>query len=103
MNNLWKKKSIEDGTGYVNLLSSTHSWLDIDQERKLMKAYQSLKDNRKSIELRTQGNEKFRSKDWMTAMKFYNRSLCSAETGSENIALAYSNRSACFFPLGDVQ
>ncbi|XP_055307691.1 SET and MYND domain-containing protein DDB_G0273589-like isoform X2 [Sitodiplosis mosellana] len=32
-------------------------------------------------------------------MDFYNQSLCYAENGSKNVALAYAHRSACFFHM----
>lgn len=38
-------------------------------------------------------------KNWEKAAISYNKSLCFAEPGTENIALAYSNRSACFFKV----
>lgn len=53
-----------------------------------------------SINHRQNGNKLFAEKKWSKAMNSYNRSLCLAEKSpSENVSLAYANRSACFFEL----
>lgn len=52
-----------------------------------------------SSDFRSDGNAKFKEKKWFEAMSFYNQSLCFAKTGSENVSLAYANRSTCFFHL----
>ncbi|XP_055326481.1 uncharacterized protein LOC129580260 [Sitodiplosis mosellana] len=57
------------------------------------------KDNEFSTALHQRGNEFFRAENWSEAMTWYNRSLSYAEIGSENVALAYSSRSACFFNM----
>lgn len=58
------------------------------------------KDNRKSLEARNQGNFYFKEKDYVEALKYYNKSLCFAPIGSENLALAYANRSAVYLNTG---
>lgn len=47
--------------------------------------------------LRVQGNRWFTDKLYERAMEKYNASLSYAEKGSEQMAKAYGNRSACFF------
>lgn len=59
----------------------------------------SVKNNGQSTEHRKLGNKLFAQKKWREAMESYNKSLCYAENNSENVALVYSNRSACFFHM----
>lgn len=93
MENLWKKHVNQ--TGYIKLFSSIQS-SECDEDLRLYKSY---KNNQRSTDLRMNGNVKFRQGHWLEAMKLYNQSLCFAETGSENVALAYANRSHCFYQL----
>ncbi|XP_055306395.1 SET domain-containing protein 3-like [Sitodiplosis mosellana] len=67
-----------------------------DMAMELLKMQQTRKNNQKSTEWRLKGNELFHQEDWPEATTCYTKSLCYAEVGSENVALAYSNRSACF-------
>lgn len=57
------------------------------------------KCNEKSTKLRKLGNEKKDMKDWFGAMTYYNRSLRFAENNTENLGLAYANRSICFLQM----
>lgn len=57
------------------------------------------KSDGKSLEKRTEGNKQFGKGEWAGAMEKYNESLCFATSGSQNIRLAYANRSACFLNL----
>lgn len=57
------------------------------------------KDNKKSLAFRALGNDFFSKKNFTEAMKLYNKSLCFAENGTENISLAYANRSSCFLHM----
>lgn len=59
----------------------------------------SKKDDKQSASCREEGNVEFKKKKWDEAMNLYNESLCFAEINSENISLAYANRSACFLHL----
>lgn len=56
----------------------------------------SLKSNEKSNALRTNGNEFYSKRKFFDSMLMYNKSLCLAEPGSENVGLAYANRSAVY-------
>lgn len=103
MNNLWKKESVGSNDRYVDLfaLSQEDKWqqFQLDLQVDLLKTHQFGKDNQRSTELRIQGNQLFHSKKWFDAMMCYNESLRFAEFESENVALAYANRSMCFFHM----
>lgn len=81
----WMKKTHEDIKQYIKEKKGGQLWLKSDE------AATSDRDS---------GNQYFAKKMFREAMDFYNKSLCFAENGSENISLAYSNRSACFFNMG---
>lgn len=57
------------------------------------------KSNERSRELRKLGNAFFslKNKDYVKALELYNQSICAAETGSEDLAIGYANRSAIYF------
>jgi SET and MYND domain-containing protein 4 len=50
-----------------------------------------------STEFRKIGNEHFAIKEFDSALKLYNQSICFAEQGSENLSIGYANRSAVYF------
>lgn len=93
MENLWHKEC--DNAQYVDLFKPAQS----SPINHTPSSYQFGKNNERSIALRNDGNEKFRLENWEEALNSYNRSLCFAENGSENVGLAYANRSACFFRM----
>lgn len=101
MANLWGKESGQSGSIYVNLFASVPEKSEnrVDNEWKNPNLYRSLKDNQYSTELRMKAHSQFRAGCWTEAMQLYNESLCFAEIDSENVALAYANRSACFFSI----
>ncbi|XP_055295211.1 SET and MYND domain-containing protein DDB_G0273589-like [Sitodiplosis mosellana] len=102
MDNLWKKESTEAGARYVDLIPFMHGMEHIGEgiiEKFGKKTIPIQKDNEFSTTLRRRGNEFFKAENWSKAMDSYNESLCFAEIGSENVALAYFNRSACFFRM----
>lgn len=65
----------------------------------LKMAHRNSKNNQKAIHNRELGNIFFKQNQYRQAMESYNHSLCLSEIGSENISLAYANRSVCFFHL----
>lgn len=67
-----------------------------DSAKVELKKPHRLKDNELSVELRIRGNILFSNGKWVEAMELYNQSLCFAEIGSENVSLAFANRSSCF-------
>lgn len=97
MNNLWKKETAT--AEYVDIFASVKGLCFNSFYFDLLKTKQTQKDNRRSIEWRKKGHEFFRQENWLEAMSCYNHSLCSAVVGSENVALAYLNRSVCFFNM----
>jgi len=54
------------------------------------------KSAKRSKELRFQGNEFFKKREFMQALVYYNKSLCYAPNGSEEMAHAFNNRSAVY-------
>lgn len=94
MEKLWKKESGQ--SIYVDLFASHEMCEDECEE---FYEYQSQKDNQQSTELRMKGNMKFRMGLLSEAMNLYNESVCFAEIGTENVALAYVNRAECFLQL----
>lgn len=98
MQNLWKKESVVHESNFVDLFA----YLGTDQYDEL--AYQlqqgkAHKDNDLSIAYRLQGNDLFRENEIVDAMERYNKSLCYAEIGTENLSMVYANRSSCFLAL----
>lgn len=91
---LWSKEPL-----YTDLFTSN----EVFKELRCVKECESptifSKSDVLSIQKRNEGNELFAEREWTMAMEKYNDSLCFAEPGSENISLAYGNRSACFFHL----
>lgn len=59
------------------------------------------KSNIKASALRTEGNEHFSNKRYLVALLKYNESLLFAETGTEDLGIAYANRSACYMSLAE--
>lgn len=53
--------------------------------------------------MRATGNQHYASKNYVEALLKYNESLLFAEPGTEDISLAYANRSACFFHLAEYE
>lgn len=58
------------------------------------------KQNAESIEFRNQGNAHYKKKKNFDALLCYNLAICHAELGSEELAIAYANRSAVYFEVG---
>lgn len=57
------------------------------------------KNNEVAVKKRKEGNIQFDQGNWTRAIEKYNESLCYAENRSDNLALAYGNRAACFLKL----
>lgn len=96
MEKLWHKECDTNVTApYVDLFKSVRKTpLNSTRSNQCL-----IKNNEHSTALRIDGNEKFRTEKWEDAMNCYNRSLCFAENDSENVGLAFANRSACFFHM----
>lgn len=59
----------------------------------------NIKSNVQSEILRSDGNKFYSQRNFHDALLKYNESLCFAELGSENLGLAYANRSAVYFEM----
>lgn len=95
---LWKKESANDDACHVDLLSSKRiNVLEFEIYKSSFGIIQ--KNEMVSTERRKQGNELFKAKNWTEAIEQYNQSIRFAYNGSENLGLAYANRSACFLHL----
>lgn len=97
---LWQKqKGI-----YENICENKNGNSTIEEQYSSLKSMgwmkPEMKNNDKSKMCRNLGNMLFRSNSWFDAMECYNESLSQAENGTENISLAYANRSACFLNFG---
>lgn len=113
MDLLWKKQSNDANALYVDIFKNinteypylpTISEYEADFLKDQRKSIDSPSNaNEKNIELSTEylvkGEEKFQVKKWTEAMHLYNQSLCFAPIDSENVYLAYANRSTCFLNL----
>lgn len=60
---------------------------------------ETTKSNEKSVALRVEGNEFYSRRKFFDALIKYNQSLCFAEFNSENLGLAFANRSAVYFEM----
>ncbi|XP_063703663.1 SET and MYND domain-containing protein 4-like [Culicoides brevitarsis] len=58
------------------------------------------KSDAASTYARNKGNEFFKAMDFVSAMDWYNRSICFAPADSENVGMGYANRSAIFLRSG---
>uniref|UniRef100_A0A336LV57 CSON001820 protein n=1 Tax=Culicoides sonorensis TaxID=179676 RepID=A0A336LV57_CULSO len=64
-------------------------------------ALKTTKNESTSIEARNEANKFFlRDVNYTKALEFYNKSLCYAPLGSENLGITYANRSAIYFNSG---
>ncbi len=108
MDLLWKKESNELGSSFIDITKKTRKEFHISsrlaaEEKEFFKKVSNStcrKVTELSVSHRKNGNVKFMQQSWLEAMELYNKSLCYAEIGSENVSMAYANRSACFFHMG---
>jgi hypothetical protein len=61
----------------------------------------SCKSNADAIEFRSLGNRQFKNRQRREALQTYTRSVAAATEDSEDLALAYANRSAALIELGE--
>lgn len=57
------------------------------------------KSQEQSLEFRKEGNQYFslKNRDYVRALELYNKSICFAKFGSEDMGIGYANRSAIYF------
>lgn len=103
---LWKKETDGDSEVYMNLFPFDE--MDEEETKFMMDNLSHLnpeddkkfeKNDERAKEFRDLGNQKFNIFKWNEAMELYNESLRFATVGSENVSLAYANRSMCFMHL----
>lgn len=103
MNNLWKKETGKaeyiDPYGTLKNEIAPGSDMLIELNNILSNVQIKQKDNQRSSEWLSKGNKHFDQENWQEAAKCYTKSLCFAEIGTQNVALAYSKRSACYFNM----
>lgn len=101
MDLLWQKESNDAGALYIDLFKdiSANVRASVSVFAASKNVHRIEKNNELSVEYRNQGDVKFQERKWFEAMNLYNSSLCFAENGSENVSLAYANRSMCFLRL----
>lgn len=99
MEKLWQTEIDQTDCVYIDLFASEQMFQMPDDKWENLSVYQSWKNNQYSTELRMEGNVKFRLGSSIDAMNLYNKSVCFAENGSENVILAYANRAECFFQM----
>lgn len=87
---LWEKSKTH--SMFIDILKNVHYPL-------VIRPIYRKKKNSVSISLRNQGNELYKRGDFEEAWTKYNESVSFAESASECMALAYSNRSQCFLKL----
>lgn len=100
---LWEKESTQDGALYTNMFTATSQELRNSLNQRIRWEINSKPTPQKSDEVslqnRNHGNQIFQFRMFGPAMEMYNESLCTALPGSQNVSLAYGNRSACFLRL----
>lgn len=97
MDLLWKKDlygELVDIFANVDLMDEL-SW----KVRIMAGVVLSKKKNESSTKYREQGNKEMQESQYYEAMLNYNISLCYAEVGTDNVSLAYANRSLCFLKM----
>lgn len=58
-----------------------------------------MKNKLKSEEFRREGDKKYKNRAYVKAVESYNKSICFAENGSVQLAIAYTNRSAAYLAM----
>lgn len=103
---LWQKESNEKAALYVDIFKTYNpkELTTLYDNTQLLKNHireTAAKEKTKEMAIkgRIAGNVIFAQKKYFAAMKQYNMALCFAIHESEEMALIYGNRSACFFQL----
>ncbi|XP_055308038.1 SET and MYND domain-containing protein 4-like [Sitodiplosis mosellana] len=97
---MWKKESNGKYTNILEVSDRSLSHLmgtGVQTMNSMARINQ--KSDEQSKEHRLKGNEKVKDLEWREAIQLYNKCLCFAKKDSENMSLAYANRSLCFLKL----
>lgn len=94
------KKFISQKDGAAKIRFS----LELLKEKNLLPPVSDIyqpKNDTASLAARNRGNNLFmKDKDFVSALEYYNRSICLATGDSENLAIGYANRSAIYLNSG---
>lgn len=98
MDLLWKK---ERSSGeFVDIFKNVSPMDELSWKMRIAVGVSlSKKKNETSTFHRESGNKEMQESHFYVAMWYYNVSLCFAEIGTDNVSLAYANRSLCFLKL----
>lgn len=99
---LWKKESNKKDAPYIDLLALCETDMESDINQIIaIKGSKPIpqKSNAIAVQKRRDGNAVYGVHAYGHAMELYSESLCYSESGSENISLAYANRSSCFLNM----
>lgn len=86
---------------FIEFKSAACGLLQMESEKPLHN-WRSSKDNSKSDEIRREANARLAEKtkkSYSIALHGYNKCICFAESGSEQLAFGYANRSAAYIGL----
>lgn len=99
---LWQKESTNEDALYCDFLVHAEYLAPKSNTSRLMSDSDVIyewKNNTISKSTRKAGNAEFKNNEYTSAINYYNKALCLAETGTESLALAYGNRSTCYYAL----
>lgn len=92
---LWKKESSSPNSLYVDLFDEARcSSFYRDATVEILK--RASKNDELALKYRREGNQAFERDDLQAAVELFNKSLCFAVPGSDQMGLAYANRAFCF-------
>ncbi|XP_037045315.1 uncharacterized protein LOC119080850 [Bradysia coprophila] len=99
---LWRKESANKNALYCDLLENVEK--NYPEVKKfnivgLSKVVFEEKNNETADRHRQEGNTHCYNMNYELAIKYYNESLCLAETGTKCLGMAYGNRSSCFLRM----
>lgn len=103
---LWNKRQNGNEMVFVDILEDKefnmrqfHVEMISELKESEVKNLLLVKDEEISSKMRMDGNSKVRMGDVNEAMSFYNRAICPAKPGTENLGVCYANRAACFMKM----
>lgn len=99
--NLWKKEKNGENVDLFKEINPDY-FTKIDDQLEALQTEQRnnfTKSNEKSSALLHEGSQFFQESDFYRAIESYTKSLCFAESGSENMSMAFENRANCFYQL----
>lgn len=101
-NILWKKTKTKNSDLFIDIFkikSHVIHLSPIEAQLETLKSNVHRKNNTEAKMYREEGNELFAKGKYANAMKKFNHSLRFAENDSDEMGLAYANRSSCFFHM----